>query len=75
MNIERHPDNAPGTWFVNEECICCHLCEELAPDHFRQSEDGDHHIVYHQPTAEAEIEQAEEAREQCPVEAIQNDGT
>ena len=70
MTNERHPDNAPGTWFVNDECICCHLCEELAPGNFRESEEGDHHIVYAQPVGDEQLACAEEAMEGCPVEAI-----
>ena len=67
---DRYPDNTAGNWFVNEQCICCGLCEELAPDSFRESDDGDHHIVYQQPEGVEQLAQAEEAREQCPVEAI-----
>lgn len=73
MNEPRHTDNAPGSWYVNEECICCHICEENAPAHFRESEDGDHHIVYNQPQTEDELIAAEEAKEGCPVDAIHSD--
>jgi len=68
--IPRFPDNVPGPWYVNEDCISCGLCSELAPDNFRLSDDGDHNIVYKQPDNAEEIEQCEEAMENCPVESI-----
>ena len=74
MIAERYSDNAPGRWYVNEECIHCDLCEEHAPAHFRTSEQGDHHIVYRQPQTADEEAAAEEAMDGCPVEALQNDG-
>lgn len=67
---DRHPDNAPGPWHVNENCIGCDLCEENAPAIFRRSAVGDHNIVHHQPATPDELLAAGEALELCPVEAI-----
>ena len=66
-------DNAPGAWYVDEQCICCGLCGEVAPAVFRESPDYDHHLVHHQPDSPEERGDAEDARDRCPVEAIGND--
>jgi len=67
---ERWEDNVEGPWFVDRSCILCSLCSELAPHSFRESNEGDHDVVYRQPASEEERAQAVEAMEQCPVEAI-----
>lgn len=71
---ERWEDNAPGAWYVDKSCILCSLCVDLAPNNFKESEQGDHDVVYKQPETEEELAQCKEAMEQCPVEAIGNDG-
>ena len=59
---QRWPDNAPGPWFVDMECIVCTVCSDLAPDHFRLAETEDHDICYRQPATPDEVRQCEEAR-------------
>lgn len=71
---ERWEDNVPGQWFVDKSCILCSLCVDLAPNNFKESEAGDHDMVYKQPTTDEERAQCKEAMEQCPVEAIGNAG-
>ena len=71
---ERWEDNVPGAWYVDKSCILCSLCVDLAPNNFKESEQGDHDVVYKQPETEEELAQCKEAMEQCPVEAIGNDG-
>ena len=68
--VPKFEDNVPGAWHVNEECITCGVCAEAAPENFRLSGDGDHNIVFKQPSSPEELEQAKEAMEECPVEAI-----
>ena len=70
----RFEDNAEGKYYIDSSCIFCNLCIEVAPQHFRESEQGDHDIVYQQPQTEEEIALCEDAKEQCPVDAIGNDG-
>ena len=67
-------DNAPGSWYVSDECISCALCGEVAPAVFCEAADYDHHRVHHQPLTPEEHRDAEDARDRCPVEAIGNDG-
>jgi ferredoxin len=67
-------DNVPGKYYVDKECILCSLCSDLAPKNFKESGEGDHDIVYKQPENDEERKQCADALEQCPVEAIGNDG-
>lgn len=73
-NKDRLPQNAPGRWYVDSNCIDCDLCRETAPTVFRRDDDGGNSIVFHQPETDEELRLAEEARNGCPVEAIGNDG-
>lgn len=68
------PDNAPGKWYVDRECILCSVCSDAAPKSFRMSTDEDHDMVFRQPDGAAEEALCQEAMENCPVEAIGNDG-
>ncbi|HOE12909.1 MAG TPA: ferredoxin [bacterium] len=71
---EKWEDNAPGPWYVDKSCIVCGLCVELAPNNFREGKDGDHDVVYKQPENAEELAQCREAKSQCPVESIGDDG-
>ncbi len=71
---EKWEDNVLGKFYVDKECILCSLCSDLAPNNFKESADGDHDIVYQQPKNDDELKACREALEQCPVEAIGEDG-
>jgi len=71
---EKQPENVPGKFYVDEQCIDCDLCRDHAPDFFTRSDDGGYSYVYKQPSTEVEVEICEEALSECPVEAIGNDG-
>jgi ferredoxin len=66
--------NTPGKWFVDVECIDCDLCRTTAPDNFRANEDDGYSYVYKQPTDPEQEELCRQALEECPVEAIGDDG-
>ncbi len=66
--------NVPGPYYVDTQCIDCDLCRQTAPANFERNEDEGYSFVYKQPETEEEREQCEEAIEECPVEAIGNDG-
>lgn len=70
----RYPDNVPGKFYVDDQCIDCDLCRETAPDNFTRNEDGGYSFVYKQPTSADEETLCKEAMEGCPVEAIGSDG-
>jgi len=80
---EKWEDNVEGfviaagkkiSFFVDKECIFCNVCEEIAPDNFKQADDDSHDICYKQPENEQEIGECYEALESCPVDAIGDDG-
>jgi ferredoxin len=67
-------ENVTGRFYVDETCIDCDLCRETAPENFvRQDVDG-HSFVVKQPGSPAEEALCQAAKEECPVEAIGDDG-
>tara|TARA_A100000171_G_C2060234_1_gene109588 strand:+ start:403 stop:636 length:234 start_codon:yes stop_codon:yes gene_type:complete len=71
---DKWEENVKGKFYVDEQCIDCDLCREVAPDNFTRYEDGGYSYVYKQPENEEELELCIEAMEGCPVEAIGDDG-
>ena len=67
-------DGKTLSFYVDKECILCSVCSDAAPNNFRMSDDEDHDICYKQPEDDEELEQCYEAMENCPVEAIGDDG-
>jgi ferredoxin len=70
----KYPENIPGKFYVDDQCIDCDLCRETAPANFKRNDDGGHSYVYKQPETPEEEGLCKEAMEGCPVEAIGNDG-
>ena len=68
------PDNVPGAWYVDEECIYCDACLLAAENHFKINEEKGHAYVFKQPGTKEEEEACEEALEACPTQAIGKDG-
>ena len=66
--------STPGLYYVDTQCIDCDLRRQTAPANFDRNEDEGYSYVIKQPETEEEREQCEEALEECPVEAIGNDG-
>jgi len=71
---DKWPDNVPGMFYVDEQCIDCDLCRETAPDFFKRSDDGGYSFVFNQPKSQEDIDLCMEALEGCPVEASGDDG-
>ena len=69
----KYDDNVEGKYYVDEECIDCNLCRETAPSNFTNHDDG-YSYVQKQPENEEEETQCSEALQECPVEAIGDDG-
>ena len=69
---KKHPMNVEGPYYVDSECIDCGLCLDVAPASFRS--DGRASYVAKQPEGEAEEGACRQAMEDCPVEAIGDDG-
>lgn len=68
------PENVPGRYYVDDTCIDCDLCRETAPGNFVRQDDAGHSYVRHQPRDPAEEAACLAALEECPVEAIGDDG-
>ncbi len=68
------PGNVPGKFYVDEECIDCSLCSEIASDNFAVNFEEGHDYVYKQPETQEEEALCLEAMDACPVEAIGDDG-
>ena len=63
-----------GQFYVDKECILCSVCSDAAPNNFRMSDEEDHDICFKQPENDDEYAECLEAMENCPVEAIGDDG-
>jgi glyoxylase-like metal-dependent hydrolase (beta-lactamase superfamily II)/ferredoxin len=61
-------DNVPGTFFVDDTCIDCDLCRQIAPAVFRDA--GDYSVVYHQPDDAIKQKRAAMALVACPTGSI-----
>jgi ferredoxin len=71
---DKLPDNVPGKWYVDSNCIDCDVCRTTAPTNFEANEDEGYSFVSKQPENDEETELMEEAMESCPTEAIGDDG-
>ncbi len=68
-NIQRRlPENVSGDFFVDETCIDCDTCSQLAPAVFRDH--GEQCSVYRQPQSEADTKLALMALVACPTGSI-----
>src|SRR5438132_3390584 len=63
-----YPENVAGNFFVDDTCIDCDLCRQIAPSVFKEEED--HSSVYHQPGTAAEAQRAAMALVACPTGSI-----
>ena len=70
----RYADNAPGKYYVDDNCLDCDLCRETAPTVFKRNDEGAYAYVARQPETDEERVLCEESIECCPCEAIGNDG-
>lgn len=68
------PQNVPGRYYVDEECMDCHLCSEIAAANFSNEPGEGHDFLSKQPESEEEEALCTEAMDSCPVEAIGDDG-
>jgi len=73
-NTDKVADNVDGPWYVDTNCIDCDLCRQTAPDNFERNEDDGYSYVHKQPESEDEMQACQDAMEECPVEAIGDDG-
>src|SRR5919107_619659 len=65
---KRLPENVPGDFYVDESCIDCDACRQIAPEIFRDH--GDQSSVYRQPRTGGEVLGALKAIVACPTSSI-----
>src|SRR5215831_5076025 len=63
-----YSENVAGNFFVDDTCIDCDLCRQIAPSVFK--DEGDHSAVYHQPESDGETHLAAMALVACPTGSI-----
>lgn len=68
------PENVPGRFYVDEQCIDCDACRTEAPENFTRNDEHGYSYVYKQPNSSEEEARCNAALEACPVEAIGSDG-
>ncbi len=64
----RLPENVPGDFFVDDSCIDCDTCSQLAPAVFRDH--GEQCSVYRQPETDADTRLALMSLVACPTGSI-----
>jgi glyoxylase-like metal-dependent hydrolase (beta-lactamase superfamily II)/ferredoxin len=64
----RLPENADGDFFVDDTCIDCDACRQIAPETFQDH--GGQSSVSHQPETSAEVRRALMALVACPTASI-----
>jgi ferredoxin len=70
---DKLPDNVPGKYYVDRQCIDCDVCRDTSPANFTRNDENGYSYVYKQPEDQEEINLCEEALSACPVEAIGDD--
>jgi len=63
-----YAENVSGNFFVDDTCIDCDLCRQIAPSVFEEA--SDHSFVAHQPESPAETHRAAMALVACPTASI-----
>ena len=65
---KRLPENVPGDFYVDESCIDCDACRQIAPNIFRDH--GEQSSVYYQPRTKEEVLGALKSIVACPTSSI-----
>lgn len=68
------PENVAGIYYVNDQCIDCLLCEDIAPANLKRNHDRAYFYVYKQPETPEEEALCKQVMWACPVDAIWNNG-
>jgi ferredoxin len=70
----RTPNSIPGRFYVDDTCVDCDICREVAPGTFRRDDAIGMSVAWSQPVTPEEITLAEEAVKSCPTDSVGNDG-
>ena len=72
--VKKIPQNVDGRFYVDTHCINCSLCPEIAPDIFASNHEQGYEYVKRQPRDVAELMLVAEAINECPANAIKDNG-
>lgn len=67
------PHNVPGRFYTTEECDGCAYCASVAPENFEFEKGTNTYFVGKQPADKDQEECVQDAKEDCPVDAIHED--
>jgi len=67
-------ENAPGKYYIIDQCIGCALCYELSPRNFSMNLHEGYVFVFKQPEKQEDEAQCLKAMQSCPADAIRDDG-
>ena len=70
----RHRMNVGGKYYTTEECDGCAYCASVAPENFDFDKETNTYYVSKQPATAEEEEFVCEAMDDCPIDAIREDG-
>ncbi len=73
-NTDKVEGSVDGQFYVDSNCIDCDLCRQTAPENFERNEDEGFTFVNKQPENDDEEQACRDALEECPTEAIGDDG-
>ena len=73
-SINKYEQNVSGKFYVDNQCIDCDLCREVAINNFTRYHEDGYSYVFKQPENDIELNQCIEAMAGCPVDAIGNNG-
>jgi ferredoxin len=65
--------SVPGRYYVDESCIGCAICSEIAPANFCMDHEEGIEYVGKQPTDLTEEHLCADAMDTCPADAIGDD--
>jgi ferredoxin len=71
---DKYKDNVSGSFYTDTQCIDCDLCRQTAPNFFSRNAELGYSFVSKQPLTDADRQLCQQALDECPVEAIGNDG-
>lgn len=66
--------NVPGRWYVDTNCMGCGMCQGIAPANVAFEPGYEFAYISKQPDNPDEEAALAQAADQCPAEAIGNDG-
>jgi ferredoxin len=64
------PDNIPGRFYVDETCVDCDACRQVAPDNIALNSEAGYSYFFKQPENEAELDLCLDAVDVCPTESV-----